>query len=106
MYRGVTIFFNQSFGNKDGVLEVITIPGHECDQHILAQCQFTHVCRRSVGQHIMFGDNISRFYQWPLVDTGILVGTGIFNEVIDINTGLTGIDFFLVYAHYNAAGIH
>ena len=43
MYRGVAVFGDHALADEDGVFEVVAIPGHECNQHVLAQGQFTEV---------------------------------------------------------------
>ena len=40
-----------------------------------------------------------------LVNTGVLVRTGVFGQVVNIDTGFTGDHFFFVYFNNNAAGV-
>src|SRR5690554_6973395 len=44
--RGQTVFLNHLFGDQDGVLEVVTVPGHERDAHVLAQRQLTQISEK------------------------------------------------------------
>ena len=73
VYRGEAVFFNDPLRNQDRILEVVTIPWHKCDQHVLTQRQFTKVCRRTIGQHVTLGDYITNNDQWTLIHTGVLV---------------------------------
>ena len=41
MNRSVTIICNNLLRNQNRVFEVVTIPGHKGDQHILTKRQFT-----------------------------------------------------------------
>ncbi len=38
--RGVAILLNQFLGNQNRILEIVTVPGHKSDQHVLSQGQF------------------------------------------------------------------
>ena len=51
---GVTIL-HHALGDEDRVLEVVAVPRHERDQHVLAQRQFADVRRGTVGQGIALG---------------------------------------------------
>ena len=105
MNSGIPVFFNQSLGDKNGILEVIAVPGHECHQQVLPQGQFPHVRRRPVGENISFSYCISGLHQRPLVDTGILVRSGIFNKIIDIDTGFSRDNFIVIDTYHDTAGI-
>ena len=37
------ILFDHSLRNKNRVFEVVAIPGHESDSHVLTKCQLTHI---------------------------------------------------------------
>ena len=82
------------------------MPWHECDQHILTQGQFTEIGRRAVGQYVTGGDHVTDIHQRSLVHTGVLVRTLVFDQVVNIHTGVTGGHFFLVDADNDTSGIH
>ena len=103
---GVPIFFHHPLGDKNGILKVVTIPGHEGHQHILAQCQLTHIRRRTIGQYVTTRHHVTGFHQRLLIDTGILVGTGVFGQIINIHTRLTRSGFIIIDTHHNTTGIH
>ncbi len=49
MDRCEAILFYYALRNEDRVLEVIAIPGHERDTHVLTQRQLTRIYRWPVG---------------------------------------------------------
>ena len=89
MDSGKAIFFNHTLGNEDGVFEVVTVPGHEGDAHVLAQGQLTHIDRRAVCQNVTASHTFTAFHDGALVDAGVLVGAGVLGQVVDINRRLT-----------------
>lgn len=50
--RGVAVFGHHAFGDQDRIFEVVAVPGHERDQHVLADGDFAKVRRCAVGDHI------------------------------------------------------
>ena len=105
MNGGETIFLNHTLGNQDGILKVVSVPRHEGDAHVLTQRQFTQIGGRAIGHHVATRNHITRFSQRTLVNTGVLVGTGVLGQVVDIDTGLTGNGFIVVDANHDTAGI-
>src|SRR5712671_5768102 len=73
MDGGEAVFLHHPLGNQDRVLEVVAVPGHECDQQVLAQRQFPQVRRRPVRQHVATRDHVPGVHQRALVDAGVLV---------------------------------
>ncbi|ETC89470.1 hypothetical protein XHC_0993 [Xanthomonas hortorum pv. carotae str. M081] len=86
--RGVTILFHHALGEQDGVFEVVAVPRHEGDQHVLTQGQLTDVGGRAVGQHVAARDHVTHVHQRTLVDAGVLVGAGVLDQVVDIHAGI------------------
>ncbi len=103
---GQTIFLNHFLGDENGVLKVVTVPGHERDAHVLAQSQLTQIHRRTIRQYIATGNHVTLTHDRTLVDTGVLVGAGVLGEVIDIHTCITGFGFFVVDANHDTGRIH
>ena len=99
---GEAIFFHHPLGNQDRVFEVVTVPGHEGDAHVLTQRQLTHVGGRAISQNVATGHLVTNFHQRPLIDAGVLVGPGVFGQVVDINTGLAFCDLAIVNLDDNA----
>jgi hypothetical protein len=48
MDGGEAIFLNNTLGQADGVFEVVAVPRHERDAHVLTQSQFTHISGRTI----------------------------------------------------------
>src|SRR5690606_13297745 len=93
-------------GEQDGVLEVVAVPRHERDQHVLAQRQFTDIGGRAIGQHVATRDHVTHVHQRTLVDAGVLVRTGVLDQVVDIHAGVGGVgDLLLVDLDHDAAGV-
>src|SRR5690625_5868023 len=88
MDAGEAIFLNDPLGDQDGVFKVVTIPRHKGDAHVLTQRQLTHVHGGTIGQNVAASDNITDVNDRPLVDAGVLVGAGVLDQVIDVDTGL------------------
>src|SRR5690554_5599339 len=105
MDRGVAVVGNDFFGDQDRVFEVVAIPGHERDQHVLTQSQFAQVGRCTIGQHVAAGDLIARLDDRALVDVGVLVGTGVLDEVVDIHTDFAGYVLVIVDTDHDALGV-
>ena len=57
--RGVAVVGDDALGDQDRVLEVVAVPGHERDQHVLAERQLAHVGRGAVGDHVALGDDVA-----------------------------------------------
>ena len=102
MDRSVHVVLDEAFRDEDGILKVVTIPGHKRDQDVPAKRQFTKVSRGSIGEHVAGGNFITHRNQRPLVDGGILVRAGVLHEVIDVDAGIAGFDLFVVYFYHNA----
>jgi len=102
---GVTVFLHHTLGDQDRVFEVVAIPRHERDQHVLAQRQFANVGGRAIGQHIATLHPITHVHQRPLVDAGVLVGTGVLDQRIDINARVVVVNLRFIGTHHNTTGI-
>ena len=105
MDRGEDIVANDAVGDQDRVLEIVAVPGHERDEHVPAQRQFTVFSRRAVRQNVTLADNIADLDQRPLVDSGVLVRTLEFQQRVDINRGHV-LGALLVGADHDAGGVH
>ena len=67
MDRGVHIVADKAFAHDDGILVVISVPGHEGDGHVLTQRQLTVFHGRSIRQ------DIALFHTLVLLDDRALV---------------------------------
>ena len=50
--RGEHVVLGDALGDEDRVLEVVALPRHERDEHVLAERELAHVARRAVGEHV------------------------------------------------------
>src|SRR5690606_27193278 len=81
---GQAVFLRHPLRQQDGVFVVVAVPRHEGDAEVLTQSQFTHIHRRAVSHDVTTVNQITGFHQRTLVDTGVLVGAGVFGQVVDI----------------------
>ena len=100
--RGVAVIGHNFFGDQNRVLEVVTIPRHERDHHVLTQRQFAQVGRCTVSDHVAARHDVAFFDDRTLVDVGVLVRAGVFDQVVDVYTDFTGHGFVVVHANHNA----
>ena len=105
MDGGEPVFLYHTLGNEDGILEVVAIPGHEGDAHVLPKRQLAHIDGRSIGQDVATGNHVTFLDQRLLADTGVLVGTGVLGQVVNVHTGFTGVGFLVVDPHDDAGSI-
>ena len=76
MNRSINIFLDQLFVEQDSVFVVIAFPGHETDQRIAAQTDFTHFRAGTIGEEVTLLNLLAGTDNGTLVDAGALVGTG------------------------------
>ena len=50
--RGEDVVLDDALGDEDRVLEVVALPRHERDEHVLAERELAHVGRRTVGDDV------------------------------------------------------
>ena len=106
MNRRESILFNDPLRHQDRIFEVVTIPGHERDTHVLPKSKLTQINRRSIRENIATLDRVSRTDNRALIDTSVLVGTLVLRQVIDINRRCVLIHFSRVNSNNNATGVH
>src|SRR5438477_2336779 len=74
--RGVHVLLDHALGQKDGVLEVVSLPRHEGDQHVAAQCHLAVFDGGTVGQNVSLLHVLARLDLGAVVEAGALVGAG------------------------------
>ena len=72
----------------------------------MAKREFALVRRSAVGDHIAFGDNVTHLDQRTLVNVGVLVGSCVLDQVVNIYTHIAGGSFGIVGANYDAGGVN
>ena len=72
----------------------------------MPQRQFAHVGGRPVGQHIATRHHFAHLHQWSLINAGVLVGAGVFGQVVDVYARLARLGFGVIHSHHDASGVH
>ena len=106
MDRSEPVFRHHALGDHDRVFEVVAVPRHERDHHVLPQRQLAHVGRCPVRHHVAARDHVAHAHQRTLVDVGVLVGAGVFGQVVDIHPDFARHGFFVADTHHDTAGVH
>ena len=101
MDGGKTIFFYNTLRHQNRVFEVVTVPRHKRDAHVLTKCQLAQINRRTVSQDVTANYIVTFANNWALVNTGVLVRTGVFSQVVNINRWLARLNFVVVYTNNN-----
>src|SRR6478735_5659306 len=87
--RGVDVLLGDALADEDRVFEVVALPGHERDDHVLTERELTHVRRRTVGKHVTLLHVFARADDRLLVVAGALVGALVLGQVIDVRHLIT-----------------
>ena len=67
---GENVLLQDFFGDEDGVLEVVAVPGHERDEDVAAEGEFAVVGGRTVGDALALPDLLALLDDGPLVEAG------------------------------------
>src|SRR3546814_7815823 len=70
--RGEDVVLHDAFRNEDTILIVVAVPRHERDAHILAECHFATLGRRTIGDDVAGTDDFADLHQRTPVDAGAL----------------------------------
>ena len=100
---GVQVLPDQALVQKDGVLVVIALPGHEAHQNILAQGDLALLGGGAVRQdggvgHLPVGadapamDSLAHLHNGPLVDAGGVVGAEELHQFVILGLSLVILD--------------
>src|SRR6185437_14688577 len=106
--RGVVILLDQPLADEDRVLEVVSAPRHERDQHVSAQRQFALFGAGTISDHLALYHPLAFADHRLLVDAGVLVGALELDELVDVGTDFAGELSGVVlafHAHDDALGI-
>ena len=85
MDGGIQVLLHQTLIQQNGILVVITLPGHKAHQNVLTQGDFTLLGGGTVGQDrgvVAAVDPLAYGDDGLLVDAGAVVGTEELNELI------------------------
>ena len=105
MDRGVAVVRHHLLGDHHRVFEVVAVPGHERDQHVLPQGQLAQVGGGPVGDHVAGAQAVALGHDGTLVDVGVLVAARVLDEIVDVHADFTGGGFLVVDADDHPVGI-
>ena len=103
---GEAVLLDHALGDEDGILEVVAVPGHERDEHVLPERELAEVRRRAVRQHVAPGDDVPGPDQGALVDAGVLVRALVLGQVVDVDPGLFRLRLVVVHPHHDSGRVH
>ncbi|EKD22291.1 MAG: hypothetical protein ACD_87C00064G0001 [uncultured bacterium] len=106
MDRGIDIILDDPLADQDGIFIVVASPGHEGDHHVPSQRQFSLVRGGAISDDFPLVDLLSLADNRLLVETGILVGPLIFNQVVDVDARIETFFFGGVAFDDDSRGIH
>ncbi|CSD23149.1 Uncharacterised protein [Vibrio cholerae] len=72
----------------------------------MAKSQFAKVSGRTVCQYIATSYRFTRHHTWTLVDTSILVRTGVLSQVVDVDTRFARDQLFFVHFDYDTRSVN
>ncbi len=67
VYRGVEIVGHQALADEQGILVVVSLPGHVSDQNILSQGNFTAFTGGTIRQDLTNNHRITLMDDWTLI---------------------------------------
>ena len=91
--RGEDVGGDDALRKQDRVLEIVALPRHERDQHILTERQIAKIGRRAVRDDVAPLDPVAHAHQRPLVDAGVLVRALELAQIVDIDARFRRIGF-------------
>ena len=84
MDRCINIILYQSLAKQNGILVVITFPGHKSDQRVLTKCKLTIGCRRTISDNLSCLNVLTLEHDRSLVVAVALVASHKFGQMIII----------------------
>ena len=96
MDRCINIILYQTLAQKNGILVVVTFPGHESDQRVLTECQLTVRGGRTVCDHFANLHTVALKHDRLLVVAVGLVTSGELRQLVYISAALVILDDDLV----------
>ena len=103
--RGVAVVGDDALADEDRVLEVVAVPGHERDQHVLAERELADVGRGAVGDDVLGLDLVAALDDRALVDVRVLVRALVLDQVVDVDADLARHRLLVVDADDDAVGV-
>ena len=84
MNGGIYVFLHQFLTEQYGILVVVTFPGHETDERVLAESHLAAAGGRAVCQHIAHFHAVALIDDRTLVHTVTLVASGELDNMVGI----------------------
>ena len=75
-------------------LVVVAVPRHEGDDDVLAERQFAHIGRRTIGDDLALADRVAHLHQRTLVDAGVLVRALELAHAVDVDARIARFQVF------------
>ena len=99
----VVVVLHHPLGHENRVLEVVSAPRHERDEHVSAKGELSELGARAVAHHLPFVDLLAHADDWLLGDAGVLVGALELRHRVDVGAHLLAHVFVLaLHAHNDA----
>ena len=92
----VNIITYHTLVDKNGVLVVVTFPGHESDEYVLTESKFTVLSGRTIRDNVALLNLFTHSYDRALVDAGALVGSLVLGKVVFMLLTVRGCNYDLV----------
>ncbi|OQB36791.1 MAG: hypothetical protein BWY06_02684 [Candidatus Latescibacteria bacterium ADurb.Bin168] len=101
---------DEPLAHHNGVLEIVSMPRHECAQNVATQRQVTPVRRRAIGEHLARLHLVPRPHKRTLILAAVLVRPlelheAVFALVTFVQRQRIGVDR-LLFAHDNLRRVH
>ena len=91
--RGEDVLAQNPFGEYDGVLEVVSFPGHERYLEVTAEGKFSALSGVSFGKYLSGLHSLSLLYDGLEVDGCALVGLAVQGQTVDCYVGSEAYEF-------------
>src|SRR5262249_11601610 len=93
----INVFLHDLLRNHDGVLEVVTVPRHERDEHIAPQSQLAVIGVRPVGDDLPAFHVLTLANDRFLIDASAGIGAHELPDLVNVNSSLR-VRFELLFA--------
>ncbi len=106
MDRRVAVIRNDTLRDQDRVFEVVPVPRHERDQHVLPERKLAQIGRCAIGHDVALGNRLAFFDDRRLVDVRVLIRARVLGQVVDVDADLALHILLVVNTHDDAVCIN
>ena len=96
VYRREDILALDALRNHDGILEVVSLPGHEGHLQVAAQSQLAGLRRVTLGQNLTLGHMVAREHRRLERNRGVLVRAAVARQLVGGHLGGERSDDFIL----------